>query len=231
MLNKWHKTFFVSAFPAKCVAFLGQIFGWTTTIGEHHQSRFHMEDLREMRCNLSYGSSATELCRICTRPPPQSYTTEHAQWSSWHCNRCRCWAYPAGNGCIVAGHCPSTHPPTGQYHSTNWGKLKSHVPEAQLHLTHLATEDLFRLQRSRKIYSFWSWSLWAAKPALAVHIKCVPRSNQAVVSTTDNVRWQVATREALWTHWVVSVILWVRRWQLFPLISSKETPRRVGRNW
>ncbi len=54
-----------------------------------------------------------------------SCMTEHTQWSSWFHSHCRQRAYPAGNGCTVDRRCPSTHPPTGRYHSTNLEKLKA----------------------------------------------------------------------------------------------------------
>ena len=53
-----------------------------------------------------------------------------------------------------------------------FGNTQSHVPVvAQFCLSRLATAGLSRLRRSRKICSFWSQSLQAAKPALVAHVR------------------------------------------------------------
>ena len=51
--------------------------------------------------------------------------TGHAKRSSWLRSHRRQRAYPTENGCTVGGRYPSTHSPTGRYHSTGLGIPKA----------------------------------------------------------------------------------------------------------
>ncbi len=64
--------------------------------------------------NLTGADQGRQLCM-----------TVHARPTSLPRSHCRQQAYPTVNGCTTGRHYPSTHLPTGQYHSTDLGKQRA----------------------------------------------------------------------------------------------------------